>query len=151
MRRFAAIIVLLSCGMSLLSCSERQYCQGLISRAREAPVQAAMRRWAQNFKAEEVSRDDVRSDDGVGPGLRWLGHDIDGELLGFDADGHVRLVGPSAIDEMNDTVGQSVSSLMFTDRSRAGVLVRLPTKLDFGYPPDGLTKIEDDIAVLCDR
>lgn len=64
--------------------------------------------------------------------------------------GIVRLVGPSAIDEMNDTVGQSVSSLMFTERSRTGILIRLPTKPDFGYPPEGLTKINDDTVVLCD-
>ena len=88
--------------------------------------------------------------DGVVPGLRWTRREIDNELFGFGTGGHVRLVGPSPIDERDNTIGKSVDSLMFTERSRTGILVRLPTKTDFGNPSGNLVRVADDIAVLCE-
>jgi hypothetical protein len=109
------------------------------------------RRLAASFAPDDVSVADVDGYDGVGPGLRWLGHDIDNELFGFGSGGHVRLVGPTPIDERDNTVGESVDSLMFTERSRTGILVRLPTKTSFGNPSGELVMIDDDLAVLCER
>lgn len=150
MRVLVVVSSILACSFLVLSCSGRHYCENLESTARDPSAVAAMRTWAKRFEMEEVYQRNVQSDDGVGPGVRWLDHDINQELFGFEGNGHVRLVGPSPIDVNEGTVRESVRSLMFTERSRTGILFRLPGKTGFGLPSAGLTKISDDIAVLCD-
>lgn len=137
--------------MIAVSCSQRRYCEKLIATARDPAVQSTAREWARSFKAGGVSSSDVDAYDGVVPGLRWRGHKIDNDLFRFGSGGHVRLVGPSPIDERDDTIGGSVDSLLFTERSRTGILVKLPTKTAFGYPSGDLVSIEGDIAVLCEE
>jgi hypothetical protein len=143
--------LLLSVVASATSCSSKRYCEKLTATARDPAVQATARALARSFSPDEVSVRDVDAYDGVGPGLRWLGHAIDNELFGFGNGGHIRLVGPTPVDERDDTVGESVDSLMFTERSRTGILVRLPTKASFGDISGKLVKVDEDIAVLCER
>lgn len=151
MRTLLVLSLVVSVGTISVSCSSRRYCERLIATARDPAVQSVARKLARSFSPEEVSVRDVDAYDGVGPGLRWLGHEIDNKLFGFGSGGHIRLVGPTPIDERDDTIGESVDSLMFTERSRTGILVRLPTKTRFGNPSGDLIMIDEDIAVLCER
>jgi hypothetical protein len=149
--RLLVFELVLSVVASAVSCSSQRYCEELTATARDPAVQATARALARSFSPDEVSVRDVDAYDGVGPGLRWLGHDIDNDVFGFGSGGHIRLVGPTPIDERDDTVGESVDSLMFTERSRTGILVRLPAKATFGDISGNLVKVDEDIAVLCGR
>jgi hypothetical protein len=140
--------------ISCLSC-ESSYCDGLESRARNVEVQTELRRWVnQNLVGKTIPSNQVISGDGFGPGIRWLDKEFDGNLLGFGKYAHVRLVGPRARDELNDTITENVGSILFTERSRTGILVRTPNssefKLDPGFDSNRLIPVADDIAVLCD-
>ena len=148
--RIASVIsFILSLG-AIPACFGPFYCHKLVETARTPAVEAEARRWARSFRAADVSIGDVEEFDGVVPGMRWLGHKLDNKLFGFDGDGHVRLVGPSPIDIRDGAIGENVDSLMFTERSRTGILVKLPTKSDFGVPSKDLVKVTEDIAVLCE-
>ncbi len=144
--------------LGLVSCRE-PYCVGLEASAREERTQVALREWVlRNLAGRRISPYEVLPDgDGVVPGSRWLGEQeprrkrpwpaatYDPAMLGFDAQrAHVRLIGFDFGDE-------SARAAMFTERSRTGVLVRLPSSESFGLDPSyPLTPVSDDIAVLCD-
>jgi len=59
-------------------------------------------------------------------------------------------VGPTAQDELDDQITENVDSVLFTERSRTGILVRTLTSETFGVDANDLVYVDSDIAVLCD-
>ena len=85
------------------------------------------------------------------PGYRWLGKPFDADALGFNERANVRLIGPRSVDLLDDDLAGRVQSILFTERSRYGILVRVPGAASFGLPGGvEIETIADDVAILCE-
>jgi hypothetical protein len=126
------------------------YCERLVKTARNRGVQDELQAWVHRHLAgHRIAYDQVQPGDGIVPGFHWLGMEFDGELLGFERPVHVHLVGPRSSDALNDTITESVRSVLFTEGSRTGILVRAPDSTVFGVPAKHLIPISEDIVVVC--
>lgn len=152
MRRRIAAVLLVLLAIASTSCfeSETAYCDRLDAIARDEVIQDELRVWvADNLADKTVATDEVLAGDLVGPGFRWLGKSFDAERLRFGAKAHVRLVGPEAQDVLDGAITEKVRSVLFTERSRTGIIVRSPSSSSFGVAEEHLRRIAPDIAVLC--
>ena len=143
-----ALLVLLM--LASTSCFEAFYCDRLEALARDGAVQEELRAWVKDHVVgKTISEREVVVGELFVPGFRWSGMTFDAGRLGFGADAHVRLIGPQHRNVLDDTVTESLESVLFTESSRTGILVRLPSSKRFGVDEKHLVRVADDIAVLC--
>jgi hypothetical protein len=132
---------------------EPRYCARLEARARDVATQERLRAWVREHVAgKPIRAKDALSSDGVGPGDRLLNETFDGAILGYGEGAHARVVGPDPADWLADAATDEVDSVFFTERSRYGVLVRLPGRASFGlvaWMQPQLRPVSEDLAVLC--
>jgi hypothetical protein len=126
------------------------YCNRLEAVARDPKAQAELHEWVnRNVVGQPIAASEVLAGDRIAPGFRWLAREFDAKRFGFGPKAHVRLVGPEAQDVLDDAVAESVESVLFTEQSRTGILVRLPSSSTFGLDHTQFKEVSEDIAVVC--
>ena len=152
MRVGITLILSLALVAAVASCARFTYCGRLEAVARDHDAQTYLRAWvAKNVPGAFIGPNDWMMGEGVVPGFRWLGKTFDAKVLGFGDRAHVRLIGPGPGNVLDDDLAPLVKAILFTERSRTGVLVRLPEASDFGLEGGAeLRAVADDVAAYCD-
>lgn len=136
----AFVLTLTACGLS-----GEKYCDDLERRFSDPELQGYLIDWVDaNVVGHTFSDDETSMGGGMVPGWHWLPYAVvDWDRLDFREQSQVRLVassGPSA---------REAESIYFGERSRRGVLVRMPDSLAFGVKESELRPISDRVAIYC--
>ncbi|MDM4773061.1 hypothetical protein [Solimonas sp. SE-A11] len=141
----AGLLLVLAAGCG----GDKAYCDGLAEKARNPQLQAVLRSWvAENVAGRSIDKSEVEDGGGMWPGLFRLKNPPRFEQLGMGQSFQVRLMGPRSSEGLNK--GNSVVSVFFGERSRQGVVVRLPASSTFGVEPvEKVVPVAADIGVIC--
>lgn len=133
----------------LISCnSDDEYCQSLEKIASDPNKASYLIRWAKsNVIERQYNLKEVSIGGGMWPGRYWVHTKFDWSILGFEAESQVRLVGDITTD--SDGFLKEIESVYFGERSRKGILIKLPKSDNFGVNTNFLTKVAKNIAVVC--
>lgn len=135
----------------MTACDSGTYCDSITQLARNPENVGVLKNWvAKNVVENGVETTDLRLGGGMWPGIFWYNKKFDWETLGFREGSQVRLVGPKAGDLKHDRL-ENIQSVFFGEKSRYGILVRLPSSNEFGINPSYLKYVSEDgnIAVVC--
>lgn len=128
------------------------YCEHLHKTAEDPKIREELESWVyQNVAERNLLRKDIEYHTRFVPGMYSFDGNFDWELLGFDQQrAKVNLVGPSPGDFTGNDVAH-IKSVLFAERSRFGILVKLPESEDFGLGSDSqyLSAVASNISVLC--
>lgn len=136
------VVILLSVLAASCSQSDREYCRSLEARFSDAELQAYLLDWVENnIVGRSFSPEEALPAGGMVPGRHWLTTaEIEWSRFDYSETSQVRLVGQSLAN---------VDSVFFGERSRKGVLVRMPTSPTFGVDEEYLSLLSERVAVYC--
>ena len=149
--RSLGAMVLAVVTLGTIGCDEKtSYCDNLRSVVASEQVQSYLRDWVARYIIEmPVARDDLVPAGGMWPGFYFLkSTGFDWSVLRFGPHSQIRLVGLVDIEDLADVTGP-VTSVYFGERTRQGVLVRIPGSREFGVDNKFLIPIAADIAIVC--
>lgn len=135
---------------NLTACSAEPYCGHLESVAKNPVVERQLKEWVrENVVDKKITMNDVMLGGGMWPGLYWYPTQFDWNLLGFNPDAQIRFVGAMIVEDDNGRI-KNIKSVFFGERSRYGILIRLPGATDFGVNPRYLAPVSEDVAIVCE-
>lgn len=141
-----AIVLILS------ACENRasDYCRELRSRLTDREVQDYLIDWVdKNIVDRPFSEGDIAVSGGIYPGYHWLPDaQVDWKKLGFREQAQVRFVG-APYDATSTRLSEVTKSIFFAERSRKGVLIRMPHVSEFGVDVSKIEVISGRVAVYC--
>lgn len=142
--RMSLLLMILPLSVLTASCSQsdREYCGSLEARFTDAELQVYLLDWVEkNIVDKSFSPEEAMPAGGMVPGRHWLTTaEIEWSRLDYSQSSQVRLVGQSLTD---------VDSVFFGERSRRGVLVRMPASSTFGVNKEYLSLLSERVAVYC--
>lgn len=144
------IMLMLFMLMLLSSCDSQTYCETLMSTAQKPEVVAIMKKWAKKYVIEnnKYSESDYRLGGGMWPGIYRLDRKLDWASIDFSSNSQMRFVGPKAGDLKNGKLDK-IHSIYFGEKSRRGILLRMPDSNKFGVSERYLKYVSNDVAVVC--
>lgn len=128
--------------LTISACDDlHDYCSGLRELGEDEEVQIWLRKQIDTYVVNrEITADDILSGGGMVPGTYWLLADLDWGRLNFENAGQMRLIGDSL---------SNIDAVFFGERSRQGLMVKMPNSQTFGLAEDSISLINDDIAMIC--
>ena len=131
--------------LALVGCSDANYCKKLVSKVKNQNTQNFLINWVNaNVTEHNVQRHNFRPAVGIWPGEYELLFDFPWEKIDFSDDSQIKLV-----TLPGEKVYSNFQSVLFAERSRVGILVKLRHSAGFGVFERDLIKINKDIAVVC--
>lgn len=134
-------LAILSAVLGCVSCGpDSSYCATLEHRVQTGTFREYLMDWVDaNVAGRQFTAEEAIPTGGKGPGSWLVGADIEWSKIDFDERSQVRLV----------PIGGDSRSVYFGERSRAGILVRLPKASDFGVDDKAIRYSSGRIAVFC--
>jgi hypothetical protein len=131
---------------TLVACSSgADYCKKLESKVKNQNTQNILINWVKaNVTEYNVRKSNLRPGGGVWPGEYELLLDFPWKEIGFSDDSQIRLV-----TQPGEKVYVNTISVLFAERSRVGILVKLRERGGFGIDETDLIKISNEIAIVC--
>lgn len=147
------LAILFFCGLVVLYINNATsgQCDRLEALAEKQDIRDHLIGWVENqIVNSKISRAAVSPSPGRVPGLFLLKLEFDWAVLGMSPSaGQIRILGPRLEDGFPDL--DNIQAVSISDRSRASILVRLPTSEGFGVESDrqDLTLTSPYVAVYC--
>lgn len=125
-------------------CTQKRYCDNLVELISDEKVRQTLQRWVD----DNISDDLLNSMDlkltGRSPGSYLVPLDFQWSILGFDN------ATVSTVTDPGKNIYSNTSSILFSERSRAGIIVKKLESEKFGIPiKSDLLKIHGRTAVVC--
>jgi len=130
--------------------SNDKYCNDIEAKFSDLDLQSYLIEWVdENIVGRKFLEDEIWTSGGIKPGYFWLpDSEVDWVKFNFWERSQVRFIGPSYDANLSE-IETEIKSIFFAERSRKGVLVRMPDSTTFGVNDSELRPISDRVAVYC--